>query len=225
MHADSVRGPGRRQLARRVQEIVAGRLASARKKERLKGRLKGTAQRRSWLPVRARSGARRKSTSSRSPPRAAVRVCGKMRRTYASATANAPVPWLVSLVVLNYDEALEFFLGKLGFELVEDTAVPEQNKRWVVVRPRGGKGACLLLAKASTEGQEHAVGAQTGGRVFLFLYTDDFWRDYERFRAGGVEFVRPPEQQPHGLVAVFKDLYGNAWDLLQPTSSNRSWQP
>lgn len=130
---------------------------------------------------------------------------------------------LVSLVVRDYDEALEFFLGCLGFELVEDTPVPAQSKRWVVVRPSGGKGACLLLAKASTQEQERAIGAQTGGRVFLFLYTDDFWRDYERFRAYGVEFVRPPEQQPHGLVAVFKDLYGNTWDLMQPNSSNRSW--
>lgn len=130
---------------------------------------------------------------------------------------------LVSLVVRDYDEALEFFLGRLRFELVEDTIVPAQGKRWVVVRPRGGTGACLLLAKASTKEQEHVVGGQTGGRVFLFLYTDNFWRDYERYRADGVEFVRPPEEQPHGLVAVFKDLYGNTWDLLQPSSSNRSW--
>mgnify|MGYP003575813061 FL=1 len=130
---------------------------------------------------------------------------------------------LVSLVVRDYDEALEFFLGRLGFELVEDTPVPAQRKRWVVVRPPGGSGACLLLAEASTEVQQQIVGGQTGGRVFLFLYTDNFWRDYERYRAGGVEFVRPPEEQPHGLVAVFKDLYGNTWDLLQPTALNRSW--
>lgn len=131
---------------------------------------------------------------------------------------------LVSLVVRDYDEALAFFLGKLGFELVEDTPVPAQGKRWVVVRPHGGSGACLLLARASTPEQERAIGSQTGGRVFLFLYTDDFWRDYERYRANGVEFVRPPDEQPHGLVAVFKDLYGNTWDLLQPNAFNRSWR-
>lgn len=130
---------------------------------------------------------------------------------------------LVSLVVLDYDEALGFFVGKLGFELPEDTPVPSQGKRWVVVRPPGGTGACLLLAKASTKEQEQVVGGQTGGRVFLFLYTDNFWRDYERYRAVGVEFVRPPEEQPHGLVAVFEDLYGNTWDFLQPNSWNKSW--
>lgn len=131
---------------------------------------------------------------------------------------------LVSLVVLDYDKALEFFVGTLGFELVEDTPVPAQGKRWVVVRPQGGTGACLLLARASTPEQQRAVGDQAGGRVFLFLYTDDFWRDYEKYKAAGVEFVRPPEEQPHGVVAVFKDLYGNMWDLIQPNASNRSWQ-
>ena len=130
---------------------------------------------------------------------------------------------LVSLVVRDYDEALRFFVGKLGFELVEDTPVPAQGKRWVVVKPSGGSGACLLLAQASTPEQVRAIGSQTGGRVFLFLYTDDFWRDYERYRANGVKFVRPPEEQPHGLVAVFEDLYGNTWDLLQPNAFNRSW--
>jgi catechol 2,3-dioxygenase-like lactoylglutathione lyase family enzyme len=130
---------------------------------------------------------------------------------------------LVSLVVLDYDEALDFFVGKLGFLLVEDTYVPEQDKRWVVVRPRGCSGACLLLARASTPEQRQAVGHQTGGRVFMFLYTDDFWRDYEAYRAKGVEFIRPPEEQPHGTVAVFQDLYGNAWDLMQPNDRNRGW--
>lgn len=130
---------------------------------------------------------------------------------------------LVSLVVREYDEAIGFFVGKLGFELVEDTPVPSQNKRWVVVRPGGGQGACLLLARASTLEQRQAVGQQTGGRVFLFLYTDDLWRDHQRFVAAGVEFVREPQQQAHGTVAVFKDLYGNAWDLIQPSADNRSW--
>jgi len=123
---------------------------------------------------------------------------------------------LVSLVVRDYDEALEFFVGKLGFGLVEDTYVSEQSKRWVVVSPPGASETRLLLAKASSPEQALRVGAQTGGRVFLFLYTDDFWRDYERYQARAVEFVRPPKQEPYGIVAVFKDLYGNMWDLLQP---------
>ena len=132
---------------------------------------------------------------------------------------------LISLVVRDYDEALRFFVHKLGFELVEDTPVPAQGKRWVVVRPSGGTGPCLHLAKAPTPEQERAIGNQTGGRVFLFFYTDDFWRDYERYRANGVAFVRPPEEQPHGVVAVFEGLYGNTWDLLQPNAFNRSWRP
>ena len=132
---------------------------------------------------------------------------------------------LVSLVVRDYDEALSFFIEKLGFTLVEDTLVPEQSKRWVVIKPNGSQGACLLLAQASTEDQAQAIGNQTGGRVFLFLYTDNFWRDYENYKAKGVEFIRPPQEQPHGIVAVFKDLYGNSWDLMQPNANNRSWQP
>jgi catechol 2,3-dioxygenase-like lactoylglutathione lyase family enzyme len=122
---------------------------------------------------------------------------------------------LVSLVVRDYEEALAFFVGKLGFELVEDTEVPEQSKRWVVVSPPGARESRLLLARASSPEQASRVGAQTGGRVFLFLYTDDFWRDYERYKAAGVEFVRSPRKEPYGTVAVFKDLYGNLWDLLQ----------
>jgi catechol 2,3-dioxygenase-like lactoylglutathione lyase family enzyme len=122
---------------------------------------------------------------------------------------------LVSLVVRDYDEALEFFVGKLGFELVEDKPVPEQAKRWVIISPPGAQESRLLLAQASTPEQAARIGTQTGGRVFLFLYTDDFWRDYERYRAKGVEFVRPPAQHDYGTVAVFKDLYGNLWDLLQ----------
>jgi catechol 2,3-dioxygenase-like lactoylglutathione lyase family enzyme len=123
---------------------------------------------------------------------------------------------LVSLVVRDYDEALSFFVGKLGFVLVEDTFVPEQSKRWVVVSPPGASETRLLLARASSTEQESRVGQQTGGRVFLFLHTDDFWRDYEQYRAKGVEFVRPPKEEPYGVVAVFMDLYGNLWDLLQP---------
>ena len=122
---------------------------------------------------------------------------------------------LVSLVVRDYDEALEFFVGKLGFDLVEDTYIPEQSKRWVVVSPPGAIESRLLLARASTPEQESRVGEQTGGRVFLFLYTDDFWRDYERYKGRGVAFVRLPRHEPYGTVAVFKDLYGNMWDLVQ----------
>jgi catechol 2,3-dioxygenase-like lactoylglutathione lyase family enzyme len=125
---------------------------------------------------------------------------------------------LVSLVVRDYDEALAFFLGKLGFELVEDTFIPAQSKRWVVISPPGASETRLLLAQASSPEQASRVGAQTGGRVFLFLYTDDFWRDYQRYQERGIEFVRPPQQEPYGTVAVFKDLYGNLWDLLQPAS-------
>lgn len=126
---------------------------------------------------------------------------------------------LVSLVVRDYDEALEFFVGKLDFTLVEDTYIPGQDKRWIIVSPPGATESRLLLARASTEEQESRVGAQTGGRVFLFLYTDDFWRDYERYRSRGVEFVREPREEPYGVVAVFRDLCGNLWDLLQP----REW--
>ena len=121
----------------------------------------------------------------------------------------------VALVVRDYDEALDFYVGRLGFELVEDTYQPEQDKRWVVIAPPGSTGATLLLARATTPEQAARVGDQTGGRVFLFLQTDDVRRDYERFLAAGVEFVRPPTEQPYGTVAVFVDLYGNRWDLLQ----------
>jgi catechol 2,3-dioxygenase-like lactoylglutathione lyase family enzyme len=123
---------------------------------------------------------------------------------------------LVSFLVRDYDEALDFFVGKLGFVLVEDRPVPEQHKRWVVVSPPGATESRLLLARASTPEQEACIGAQTGGRVFLFLDTDDFWRDYEAYRARGIEFVRPPREEPYGTVAVFRDLYGNLWDLLGP---------
>jgi catechol 2,3-dioxygenase-like lactoylglutathione lyase family enzyme len=123
---------------------------------------------------------------------------------------------LVSLVVRDYDEALGFYVGTLGFALVEDRHVPGQGKRWVVVAPPGGGGARLLLARASDDAQASRVGNQTGGRVFLFLETDDFRRDFERYSARGVVFVRAPRQEPYGTVAVFRDLYGNLWDLIQP---------
>ena len=121
----------------------------------------------------------------------------------------------VALVIRDYDEALAFYVGKLGFRLVEDTDQPEQNKRWVVVSPPGSAGTSLLLARASQPEQATVVGNQAGGRVFLFLKTDDFWRDYDRMVAAGVVFVRPPSEEPYGTVAVFEDLYGNRWDLLQ----------
>jgi len=124
---------------------------------------------------------------------------------------------LVSLVVRDYDEALEFYVGKLGFELIEDSPVPAQNKRWVVVAPPESD-THLLLARAATEAQVSRIGDQTGGRVFMFLYTDDFQRDFDLYRQRGVEFVRQPKIEPYGTVAVFRDLYGNLWDLLEPTA-------
>lgn len=127
---------------------------------------------------------------------------------------------LVSVVVRDYDEALGFFVGKLGFRLVEDTVVPEQSKRWVVVSPPGAVESQLLLARATTPEQQSHVGVQTGGRVFLFLCTDNFWRDYESYKSKGIVFVREPKEEPYGTVAVFLDLYGNMWDLLQPTPSH-----
>ncbi len=121
----------------------------------------------------------------------------------------------IALVVRDYDEAIEFYTKKLNFTLIEDIYQPEQDKRWVVVAPPGSTGATLLLARASKPEQEPFIGNQTGGRVFLFLNTDDFWRDYNEMIAKGIEFVREPKEQPYGMVAVFKDLYGNLWDLLQ----------
>lgn len=121
----------------------------------------------------------------------------------------------VALVVRDYDEAIAFYTQKLGFTLVEDTYQPEQEKRWVTVAPAGSSGATLLLARASTADQARFVGDQAGGRVFLFLETDDFWRDYQRMTAAGVSFVRPPSEASYGTVAVFEDLYGNRWDLIE----------
>jgi len=122
----------------------------------------------------------------------------------------------LSLVIRDYDEAIAFYVGTLGFTLVEDTAMPAQAKRWVVVAPPGTGGVRLLLARAVGEAQLARVGDQTGGRVFLFLYTDDFWRDFNAYTARGVVFVREPKDEPYGTVAVFQDLYGNLWDLVQP---------
>jgi catechol 2,3-dioxygenase-like lactoylglutathione lyase family enzyme len=121
----------------------------------------------------------------------------------------------IALVVRDYDEALDFYIKKLNFTLIEDTYQPEQNKRWVVVSPPGSQGTTLLLAKASKPEQEPFIGNQTGGRVFLFLNTDDFWRDYNAMRKNGIIFIREPKEADYGLVAVFLDLYGNQWDLLQ----------
>ena len=121
----------------------------------------------------------------------------------------------VALIVKDYDEAIDFYVNKLKFELVEDTYQPEQDKRWVLVSPPGSDGVSLLLAKASKPEQEPFVGNQSGGRVFLFLNTDDFWRDFNRMLADGIKFIRPPVKQDYGTVAVFEDLYGNLWDLLQ----------
>lgn len=121
----------------------------------------------------------------------------------------------VALVVRDYDEAIQFFTEKLNFTLVEDIYQPHQDKRWVLVRPPGSNGPAILLAKATTPEQERSIGNQTGGRVFLFLQTDDFWRDYNRMVAQNVTFVRPPKVESYGTVAVFEDLYGNRWDLLE----------
>ena len=123
----------------------------------------------------------------------------------------------VALVVCDYDEAIDFFCQKLHFELVEDAYQPEQDKRWVVVSPPGSNGTTLLLARASAPEQEAFIGQQTGGRVFLFLSTDDFWRDYKEMLAMGIKFVREPKIESYGTVAVFEDLYGNLWDLIEPS--------
>ncbi len=125
----------------------------------------------------------------------------------------------MALVVRDYDEAIEFYTKTLHFTLIEDTYQAEQDKRWVVVAPPGSDGATLLLARASNPEQQAFIGNQTGGRVFLFLNTDDFWRDYDEMIERGVKFVRKPKTESYGIVAVFEDLYGNLWDLLQLNSS------
>lgn len=121
----------------------------------------------------------------------------------------------IALVVKDYDEAIAFYTEKLHFTLLEDTYQPEQDKRWVVVSPPGSAGTTLLLARASKPEQEPFIGNQAGGRVFLFLNTDDFWRDYKEMVSIGIKFIRPPKEADYGIVAVFEDLYGNLWDLLQ----------
>jgi catechol 2,3-dioxygenase-like lactoylglutathione lyase family enzyme len=121
----------------------------------------------------------------------------------------------IALVVRDYDEAIAFYTEKLHFTLIEDTYQPEQDKRWVVVSPPGSIGTTLLLAKASKPEQQPFIGNQAGGRVFLFLNTDDFWRDYNEMISKGIKFVRVPKEESYGLVTVFEDLYGNLWDLLQ----------
>ncbi|GAA4172150.1 MULTISPECIES: VOC family protein [Sphingobacterium] len=123
----------------------------------------------------------------------------------------------IALVVRDYDEAIEFYTKKLDFSLIEDTKLDE-HKRWVVVAPPGSNDCCLLLAKAANDEQLKSIGNQTGGRVFLFLFTDDFWRDYNKMKDRSINFVRPPAEHEYGTVAVFEDLYGNLWDLLQPKS-------
>jgi len=126
----------------------------------------------------------------------------------------------IALVVKDYDDAIDFYTKKLNFHLIEDTYQPEQDKRWVVVSPPGSNGTTILLAKASKSEQESFIGNQVGGRVFLFLGTDDFWRDYNEMTSRGIEFVREPKTQDYGTVAVFKDLYGNLWDLIQFTENH-----
>ena len=121
----------------------------------------------------------------------------------------------IALVVKDYDEAIEFYTKKLHFTLIEDTYQPEQDKRWVVVSPPGSMGTTILLARASKPEQEPFIGNQAGGRIFLFLGTDDFRRDFEEMKKTGIEFVREPKEQDYGIVAVFKDIYGNLWDLVQ----------
>ena len=125
----------------------------------------------------------------------------------------------ITLVVRDYDEAIRFFTQTLSFDLIEDSPSKDRqgrDKRWVLIAPHGSRGTQILLAKASNEEEASRIGNQTGGRVFLFLYTDNFWRDYNAMRAKGVKFTREPKEEKYGTVAVFEDLYGNKWDLLQP---------
>jgi lactoylglutathione lyase len=121
----------------------------------------------------------------------------------------------IAILVRDYDEAIAYYTSNLGFELVEDTDMGN-GKRWVVVAPKGGTGASLLLARAANAQQTSRIGNQTGGRVFLFLHTDDFWRDYNEMKSRGVHFIEEPRHEPFGTVVVFEDLYGNRWDMVQP---------
>jgi len=129
----------------------------------------------------------------------------------------------LALVVKDYDEAIDFYTNKLHFDLLEDTKLPEE-KRWVVVRPPGGNGCSLLLAKAKNEAQAASIGNQTGGRVFLFLFTDDLDRDYKNLKDNNIEIVREITEEEYGKVTVFSDLYGNLWDLIEPTAKNSLFQ-
>lgn len=126
----------------------------------------------------------------------------------------------IALVVDNYDDAIKFYTQKLDFQVLEDTKLSEE-KRWVMVAPKGAKECCLLLAKASNERQTRSIGNQTGGRVGFFLFTDDFWRDYNKMIDRQINFVRPPTNFEYGTVAVFEDLYGNMWDLIEPNENNK----
>ena len=125
----------------------------------------------------------------------------------------------IAIVVNDYDEAIKFYTEKLHFDLIEDSQLSE-TKRWVLVRPKGGDSCCLLLAKAANEDQQNRVGNQTGGRVFLFLHTDNFERDYQNLLDHQIEIVRQPQREEYGTVAVFKDLYGNLWDMIEPAEPN-----
>jgi catechol 2,3-dioxygenase-like lactoylglutathione lyase family enzyme len=151
--------------------------------------------------------------SSRTKRHITKKICydpGYMQQTIATIT----------YVVRGYDEAIAFFVEKLGFDLIEDTCLEleQSGKRWVIVKPKGSAGCSLLLAKAVDENQLSVVGNQSGGRVFLFLHTDDFWRDYEAMQAKGIAFTGTPRNEAYGTVAVFIDLYGNKWDLIEPST-------
>jgi catechol 2,3-dioxygenase-like lactoylglutathione lyase family enzyme len=126
----------------------------------------------------------------------------------------------IALIVDNYDDAIEFSTQKLDFQVIEDTRLGEE-KRWVMIAPKGAKECCLLLSKAANERQTRSIGNQTGGRVGFFLFTDDFWRDYDKMIDRQIKFVRPPETFEYGTVAVFADLYGNMWDLIEPNENNK----
>ena len=127
----------------------------------------------------------------------------------------------IALIVKDYDEAIEFYTNKLDFQLLEDTRLSD-DKRWVMIAPQGAKECSLLLAKAANKKQAASIGNQTGGRVFLFLFTDDFWRDYQKMSERNIQFIRPPKEEEYGTVAVFEDLYGNLWDLIEPNENNKS---
>lgn len=126
----------------------------------------------------------------------------------------------ICIVVKDYDEAVEFYTQKLDFILLEDKKI-DKNKRWILVAPSGAKECCLLLAKATNEQQHNAIGNQTGGRVGFFMFTDDFWRDYNKMIERDITFIRQPSENEYGTVAVFEDLYGNLWDLIEPNENNK----